>query len=120
MPCMPPDTLGEVIDPHLELEAGTWKGGDKGFTCIHCERHFVGSQSRHICSAKKGKALLFAERYPSKRGQRCRRPAVVYKTHLKEELQAAPCLRARQVCTTILLVSLRSVNVGALLHGKLL
>ena len=53
---MLPRTLAECVVPHLEIEDGTAKGGNRGFTCTHCDNSYSGSLTRqlaHLLGKKK-------------------------------------------------------------------
>ncbi len=45
---MPPATLSEAVAPHIEIEDGSGKGGNRGFTCTHCSNSYQGSLTRQL------------------------------------------------------------------------
>jgi len=45
---MPQETLEELIATHLDFDDNTTKGGNRGFHCLHCLKHFNGSQTRQL------------------------------------------------------------------------
>ena len=45
---MPTPDLDALIAAQIELEKGNSKGGNKGFTCLHCEVRYFGSRSRQL------------------------------------------------------------------------
>ena len=63
---MPPATLEELIAPQIEFEDGSSKGGNRGFTCVHCEKRFYGSQTRQIAHliGIKGKGIAICKKIP--------------------------------------------------------
>jgi hypothetical protein len=63
---MPPATLDDLIAPQIEFEDGNSKGGNRGFTCIHCETRFYGSQTRQIAHliGNKGKGIAICKKVP--------------------------------------------------------
>ena len=63
---MPPVSLEERIALKLEFEDGRAKGGNKGFTCKHCETRFFGSQTRQlaILLGNKGKGIAICNDIP--------------------------------------------------------
>ena len=62
---MPPSTIPELVAPHLVIEDGTSKGGNKGFSCVHCDRFYRGSLTRQLAHllGTKGRALLLVPPY---------------------------------------------------------
>ena len=45
---MPPETLAECVAPHLEINDGNSKGGNRGFACTHCDKSYKGSLTRQL------------------------------------------------------------------------
>jgi len=64
---MPPATLGELLALQLEFEQSTSKGGNRGFTCAHCDTHFIGSQTRQLAHliGTKGKGIAICKKIPA-------------------------------------------------------
>ena len=56
---MLPSTLTECVAPHLEIEDSIAKGGNRGFTCTHCEKSLKGSLTRQLAHllGKKGEGI---------------------------------------------------------------
>ena len=62
---MPSSDLDALIAAQIEVEKGNSKGGNKGFTCLHCEIRYFGSRSRqlaHLLGTKgKGSSCLYED-----------------------------------------------------------
>ena len=63
---MPSSDLDDLIAACIEVEKGTSKGGNKGFTCLHCEVRFFGSRSRQLAHLLgiKGKGVAICPKIP--------------------------------------------------------
>ena len=45
---MPSADLDDLVAACIEVKKGNSKGGNKGFTCLHCENRYFGSHTRII------------------------------------------------------------------------
>ena len=63
---MPSSDLDALIAACIEVEKGNSKGGNKGFTCIHCEIRYFGSRSRQLAHLLgiKGKGVAACAKIP--------------------------------------------------------
>lgn len=63
---MPSSDLDALIAACIEIEKGNSKGGNKGFTCIHCETRYFGSRSRQLAHLLgiKGKRVAACAKIP--------------------------------------------------------
>ncbi len=63
---MPSSDLDALIAAQIEVEKGNSKGGNKGFTCLHCEIRYFGSRSRQLAHllGTKGKGVAACTKIP--------------------------------------------------------
>ena len=63
---MPSSDLEALIAACIEVEKGNSKGGNKGFTCLHCKVRYFGSRSRQLAHLLciKGKGVAPCAKIP--------------------------------------------------------